>query len=81
LQRRANETLPPEFSVVFDTNANRMRQAAQQTSIRLEEFFDTMSYFLQQFTSRWSQYTQQIRFVPEVRRRPISNSLRWPGKI
>jgi DNA polymerase-3 subunit epsilon/ATP-dependent DNA helicase DinG len=68
LQRRANETLPPEFSVVFDTNANRMRQAAQQTSIRLEEFFDTMSYFLQQFTSRWSQYTQQIRFVPEVRR-------------
>jgi DNA polymerase-3 subunit epsilon/ATP-dependent DNA helicase DinG len=68
VQRRAAESLPPEVSIVFDSQANRMREAGQQTVIRLEEFFDTMGYFLKQFTSRWSQYTQQIRFVPEVRR-------------
>ena len=68
LQRRATADLPPELSVVFDSHANKLRQVSQQTTIRLEEFFDTVSYFLQQFTNRWSQYTQQIRFVPEVRR-------------
>ncbi|MFZ0548743.1 MAG: DEAD/DEAH box helicase, partial [Candidatus Promineifilaceae bacterium] len=68
VQRRAADALPQELSVVFDTQANRLREISQQTTTRLEEFFGTLGFFLQQFTSRWSQYTQQIRFVPEVRR-------------
>jgi DNA polymerase-3 subunit epsilon/ATP-dependent DNA helicase DinG len=75
LQRRAAEALPQELSVVFDNQANRLREISQQTTIRLEEFFGTMGFFLKQFTSRWSQYTQQIRFVPEVRRQPDFNEV------
>jgi len=67
LQSRARAALPPELSSTIDGYANKVRQAAQDATYRLDDFFTTIDYFLRDFINPRSQYAEQIRLLPNVR--------------
>ncbi len=69
MQRRA-AALPDELSSVFDNQAIRLRESGQLANVRLEEFFSSLVYFLNQFVNRRSQYAEQVRFTEAVRTQP-----------
>jgi DNA polymerase-3 subunit epsilon/ATP-dependent DNA helicase DinG len=69
MQRRV-ATLPDELSLVFDNQAIRLRESGQLANVRLEEFFSSLDYFLNQFVNRRSQYSEQVRFTEAVRTQP-----------
>jgi DNA polymerase-3 subunit epsilon/ATP-dependent DNA helicase DinG len=75
LQRRAAAALPADFSTTIDGQANRLREAGQRTSDRLDEFFDFLSMFLDQFTNKRSKYAEHIRFVQAIRTQPNFDDL------
>jgi DNA polymerase-3 subunit epsilon/ATP-dependent DNA helicase DinG len=62
--------MPPELSGKIDDFAELMRRESQAATIRLDEFFDTLSYFLSDFVKRRSQFAEQIRLTPAVRTQP-----------
>ncbi|MCI0397803.1 MAG: DEAD/DEAH box helicase family protein [Chloroflexi bacterium] len=70
LQRRAAAALPGELSSVIDGYANRLRETGQQATLRLDDFFTTLAFFLDSLVNKRSQYAEQIRFTPELRRQP-----------
>lgn len=67
LQNRAKSSLPAELSRLIDGSANRVREQAQSTLLRVDEFFTTLGYFLEPLTNRRGQFAEQVRFVPDVR--------------
>ncbi|MEW5989359.1 MAG: helicase C-terminal domain-containing protein, partial [Chloroflexota bacterium] len=66
LQSRAKSSLPAELSRLIDGFANRVRETAQTTLLRVDEFFTALAYFLEPLTNRRSQFAEQVRFVPDV---------------
>ncbi|MCB9419065.1 MAG: DEAD/DEAH box helicase family protein [Ardenticatenaceae bacterium] len=70
VHNRARSSLPPAMSSTFDQIVNRLRRDAQVATQELEEFFTTLSFFLQDFTQARSQFAEQIRLVPAVRAQP-----------
>lgn len=67
LQNRLQAALPPAMSEKLNEFINLLRREAQLATIRLEEFFTTLGYFLEEFTSKRSQFAEQIRFTGAVR--------------
>jgi DNA polymerase-3 subunit epsilon/ATP-dependent DNA helicase DinG len=70
VQRRARASLPPELSAEIDDHVNRLRQEAQEATVRLDEFFTTLAFFLEGRVTGRSQYSQQIRLLPSLRNQP-----------
>ncbi len=70
LQARARASMPAEFHDKFDEIINKMRREGEQASIRLQEFFTVLSYFLSEFTNRRSKFSDQIRLTPATRTQP-----------
>ena len=70
LQRRAANELPQEISAVFEERVIQLRQSGVQAAIRLDEFFDTLANFLAEFVSGGQRYSEQVRFLEEVRAHP-----------
>ncbi len=67
LQNRLQSALPPQLLDKANELVNRMRAEAQQAAIRLDEFFTTLDYFLQEFVNKRSQFAEQIRFTRAIR--------------
>ena len=70
LQTRIRNALPSEFSDKFDDIIGQMRTAGDEATIRLEEFFTTLSFFVSEFTNRGSKFSDQIRLTPAARTLP-----------
>ncbi|MFW6097164.1 MAG: helicase C-terminal domain-containing protein [Chloroflexota bacterium] len=70
VQSRVRAELPPQVSSVVDGFAEELRSSGSQALTRLEEFFSTMDYFLQDHIGGSSQYAEQVRLVPAVRTQP-----------
>ncbi len=70
VQRRAQAALPPEFIDKFDSMANQLRFEAQVAAERLDEFFSSLQYFLDGQIKGSSQFAQQIRLLPGLRKQP-----------
>lgn len=70
VQSRVRAELPPQISGAVDGFAEELRSSGNQALIRLEEFFSTMDYFLHDHVGRNSQYAEQVRLVPAVRKQP-----------
>lgn len=75
LQRRAGAALPADYQATIDSQVNRLREAGQRASTRLEELFDVLAMFLNQFTNKRSKYAEQVRFVPAIRTQPDFDDL------
>lgn len=70
VQNRVQAAMPPDFAEKFAQLINAMRREGQLAAERLEEFFMTLSYFLAEFVNRRSQFAEQIRLTPDLRRQP-----------
>lgn len=70
LQARVRAELPVEVSSTVESYAERLRAVAQEARERLDEFFDTLEFFLLDYASPNAQYTQQIRIQPAIRTQP-----------
>jgi len=70
VQSRTRAALPPEMFAQIDRVINGLRRDAQTAVMKLEDFFTTLNYFLQDQRPARSQYTQQIRLVSAVRIQP-----------
>lgn len=70
LQNRVRAALPSDLSSVFDRHIEQLRQEGQLATIRLDEFFMSLGYFLRDFVNRRSQFAEQIRLTPAVRTQP-----------
>lgn len=70
VQSRVRAELPPQISGTVDGFAEKLRSSGNQALVRLEEFFTTMDYFLQDHVSRNSPYAEQVRLVPALRKQP-----------
>ncbi|MCA9979137.1 MAG: hypothetical protein KC413_25420, partial [Anaerolineales bacterium] len=70
VHNRARSSLPPAMSSTFDQIVNRLRRDAQVAAQELEDFFTTLSFFLQDYTQSRSQFAEQIRLVSAVRAQP-----------
>jgi ATP-dependent DNA helicase DinG len=75
LKRRAEAALPAEYSRNIAGRVEELRAAGQQSVGRLEEFFLTLDYFLSQFTSGQTRYSEQVRFTQGVRTQPSYDDL------
>jgi ATP-dependent DNA helicase DinG len=70
LQARVRGELPPQVSSAIEGYAERLRSVAGDARDRLVEFFDTLEYFLQDYSNPNSQYSEQIRLLPALRTQP-----------
>lgn len=70
VQSRVRTALPAQVSSIIDGFAEQLRNSGSQALTRLEEFFGTMDYFLQDHVGRSSQYAEQVRLVPAIRTQP-----------
>ncbi len=70
LQARVRAELPPEVSEMVEGYAGQLRDTAQAARERLDEFFDTLEFFLLDYANPNAQYTQQIRIQPSIRTQP-----------
>jgi len=75
LLRRAEAALPAEYSRNIAGRVEELRAAGHQSMGRLEEFFLTLDYFLSQFTSGQTRYSEQIRFTQGIRTQPSYDDL------
>ncbi len=75
LLRRAEAALPAEYSRNIAGRVEELRAAGHQSVGRLEEFFLTLDYFLSQFTSGQTRYSEQIRFTQGIRTQPSYDDL------
>jgi ATP-dependent DNA helicase DinG len=69
-QRRMANALPPELIAVVEGNVSRLRASSHRASIRLEEFFNLVAYFVDTNESGSGRYAQQIRLTAGVRNQP-----------
>lgn len=67
---RTNIVSPDQRSTL-DGLVAKVRQSAELASSRVGEFFNTLSYFLNDFTEGRSQFAQQIRLTTAVRSQPL----------
>jgi ATP-dependent DNA helicase DinG len=70
MQRRVAAALPDELSNVIDGQATRLRESGLTAALRVDEFFETLGFFLSQFVNRRSEYAEQVRFTGDVRVQP-----------
>lgn len=70
MQSRVRAELPPEASSLVESYAEQLRGIAQGARERLDEFFGTLQFFLEDLASPNGQYTQQIRIQPSIRTQP-----------
>ena len=69
-QQRLAAVAPRETSEAVDALAERMRGDAQLATLRTEEFFTTLDFFLRGQERERSQFASQIRVTPAVRVQP-----------
>jgi len=69
-QQRIAAVAPREVSQAVDAIADRMRGDAQLATLRTEEFFTTVDFFLRGQERERSQFASQIRLTPAVRVQP-----------
>lgn len=69
-QNAVRAAVPPAIGEQFDSMSNVIRQEGNLAIIRLDEFFETLHYFLQDQVRRNSQFAEQIRLLPAVRSQP-----------
>ena len=69
-QQRIAAAAPREISLSVDEIAERMRADAQLASLRTEDFFTTLDFFLRGIERERSQFAAQIRLTPAVRIQP-----------
>lgn len=62
--------LPPQVSAEFENFVARMRDDGDVAAVRLDEFFEVLRFFLRDMLQRNSEFTQQVRLVPSLRRLP-----------
>lgn len=60
-------SIPQEVQDVFAQAVQAARQEGQLATIRLEELFSTLHYFLSEFFGRNSEFAQQIRLIDGIR--------------
>ena len=70
LQNRVRASTPDEIGATIDQFVAAMRRDAATAVLELDEFFNTLEYFLQGQINSRSQYAQQVRLVPAVRNQP-----------
>ncbi len=70
MQKRLGTVLPEHVSGELENFSARMRQEAQEATIRLEEFFTSVEFFLRDLVQARSQFAQQIRLTDAVRIQP-----------
>ena len=70
LQRRITSALPEEFVAVLERRVGRLRTTGLQASMRLEEFFNLIEYFVDVNESGSGRYAQQLRLTAAVRNQP-----------
>ncbi|MFW5941811.1 MAG: helicase C-terminal domain-containing protein [Chloroflexota bacterium] len=70
LQSRTRAELPPLLSAPIDSYAEKVREAANDAMARMDDFFGTLHYFLQDHVRADSPYSQQVRLTPAVRQQP-----------
>lgn len=70
VQSRTRAALPSHAVNTVDGIVESLRQSGARALTRLEEFFGTLDYFLQDHVSRSSQYAEQVRLVPAIRTQP-----------
>ncbi len=70
LQNRVRASTPDEIGATLDQFVAAMRRDAATAVLELDEFFNTLEYFLQGQINSRSQYAQQVRLVPAVRNQP-----------
>ena len=69
-QQRIAAVAGAEVSQTVDAVADRMRVEAQTATMRTEEFFMTLDFFLRSQERERSQFATQIRLTPAVRTQP-----------
>lgn len=69
-QQRIAAVAPRETGTEVDAIAERMRGDAQLATLRTEEFFTTLDFFLRGQQRERSQFATQIRITPAVRTQP-----------
>ncbi|MDT8306225.1 MAG: helicase C-terminal domain-containing protein [Anaerolineae bacterium] len=70
LQARVRAALPAQVSATIEAYTERLRDVAREARDRLDDFFNTLEYFLQDYANPNSQYSQQIRLLPALRTQP-----------
>lgn len=70
VQSRVRAVLPAKLVSTFDGLAEALRDSGSQALTRLDEFFGTMEYFLQDHIGTNSPYAQQVRLVAAIRTQP-----------
>lgn len=70
LQNQAQNQLPAPISRLIEGQINQLRGVSQQTSGRVEEFFTTVDFYLQDRLNPRSQFAEQIRLLPAGRDEP-----------
>ncbi|RMH02173.1 MAG: hypothetical protein D6706_00720 [Chloroflexi bacterium] len=70
VQGRVRESVPPAVFAQWQELIGALQQEARLALVRLEEFFDTLRYFLQDFSQGKGQFAEQIRLVSAVRAQP-----------
>ncbi len=61
---------PPVISEQFNGIVEAIRREGQLAAIRLEEFFETLAFFLEDNVNPRAQFAEQIRLLPGVRAQP-----------
>ncbi len=62
--------VPPALSEQFTTVVDATRREGQLAAIRLDEFFETLAFFLEDHVNPRHQFAEQIRLLPSVRAQP-----------
>ncbi len=75
LARRVDATLPAEYSQNIASRVEELREAGQQSVVRLEEFFLTLDYFLGQYANGQALYAEQVRLTQGIRSQPSYDDL------
>ncbi len=70
LQRRMANALPAELVAVVEGSVGRLRSTGLQAAVRLEEFFNLLSYFADLNESGSRRYALQLRITAGVRNQP-----------
>lgn len=70
LVSRVQPNVPADFVAKLVSLIETMREQATLGRVRLDEFFEALNYFLQEFVNRRSPYADQIRLTSAVRTQP-----------
>jgi ATP-dependent DNA helicase DinG len=70
VQGRLRAAVPGEVSQMVDSQVDALREQAVLAKVRLDEFYETVAYFLRDHFNSRSQYAQQLRLIPAVRQQP-----------